>query len=248
MTNKQGTWKVDGFAHNQNGRKVYEFNGCSFHSGCPFCDPDGVQSEHWTRKMKEFEESSIIVEIMWECQFKKLLPSIQSEPTPDLGGILFPSQSEADLLRGVESGELFGFLVCDIECSPEAIQRFHQYPPIVSRMLITNEHLTPFMAGEIKRTYGKESFSRETLVQRFTASQYLLFSPVAKFYLENGINLSNVSAFYQYQPSPILKGFADKVTQMRIAAEKAVPKNKTKSLTAKIFGNSGYGKVILLTY
>ena len=241
--NKQGTWKVDGYAQNQNGRKIYEFNGCEFHSGCPFCKPEDKQSEHWIRKMKEFEESSFTVEVMWECQFKKLLPSIQSISTPDIGGILSSSQSEAELIRGIETGELFGFLVCDIECSPDAITRFHNYPPIVSRLLVTNEHLTPFMAEEIKRTYEKESFSRETLVQRFNATQYLLFSPVAEFYLKNGINISNVTAFYQYQPSPILKGFADKVTDMRIAAEKAVPKNKTKSLTAKIFGNSGYGKV-----
>ena len=236
-----GSWSVDGYACNQNGRKVYEFNGCAFHSGCPYCNPCQDLSSDWKRKMKEMGEKSIEVEVMWECQFRKLLSSIQKIPTPDLPAILQSTASEEMLIQGVASGELFGFLVCDLTCSETAIKTFHNYPPIVTRMTVTNDHLTEFMAAQIRNTYKKEKFSRETLVQRYTAEQYLLFSPVARFYLANGIKLSNISAFYQYQPSPILKGFAEKVVNMRIDAEKEG--DKTKSLTAKIFGNSGYGKM-----
>ena len=236
-----GSWSVDGYACNEHGQKVYEFNGCAFHKGCPFCHPEQDFSEDWKRKMKEMKERSIEVEVMWECQFRKLLPSIQHISTPGLDAILYQSTTEDNLIQGIANGQLFGFLVCDIKCSETAIEKFHNYPPIVTRMTVTNDHLTNFMATQIKNTYKQEAFSRETLVQRYNAEQYLLFSPVAQFYLSNDIKLSNISAFYQYQPSPILRGFAEKVVNMRIDAEKRG--DKTQSLTAKIFGNSGYGKM-----
>ena len=232
---------MDGFARNEKGQKAYEFNGCSFHRGCPYCKPLEDQSSDWKRKIKELKDKSIEVEVMWECRFRALLPTIRKTPTPGLDAILYSSASEENLLKGIANGQLFGFLVCDIMCSENAIETFHNYPPIVSRMTVTNDHLSEFMAEQIRKTYQKNEFSRETLVQRYNAEQYLLFSPVAKFYMENDIQLSNVSAFYQYQPSPILKRFADKVVNMRIDAEKEG--DKTKSLTAKIFGNSGYGKM-----
>ena len=66
---------------------------------------------------------------------------------------------------------------------------------------------------------------------------------MAKFYLESGMRINNITKFIQFQPAKILEGFANHVTRMRIAAE--YEKQPTKSLTAKIFGNSGYGKVSL---
>ena len=55
------------------------------------------------------------------------------------------------------------------------------------------------------------------------------------------MKLTNIKQFIQFQPVRILENFAQHVIKMRIDAEKN--NENTKSLTAKIFGNSGYGKV-----
>ena len=59
--------------------------------------------------------------------------------------------------------------------------------------------------------------------------------------MKSGIVIKNVTRFVQFQPYPVLANFAQHVTRMRTDAEENG--ETTKSLTAKIFGNSGYGKV-----
>ena len=61
--------------------------------------------------------------------------------------------------------------------------------------------------------------------------------------MNQGITLSNVTTFIQYYPSKALDPFVSRVTEMRIAAEKN--NQPTKGASAKIFGNSGYGKFSL---
>ena len=84
---------------------------------------------------------------------------------------------------------------------------------------------------------------RDRIIFAKLSTDFLLFSPVARFYLKSGITISNVTKFVQYQPHCVLKNFAEHVTKMRTEAE--INGEKTKSLTAKIFGNSGYGKVCM---
>ena len=55
------------------------------------------------------------------------------------------------------------------------------------------------------------------------------------------MKIKNITKFIQFQPARVLEGFAQHVIKMRTDAEKNG--ETTKSLTAKVFGNSGYGKV-----
>ena len=59
--------------------------------------------------------------------------------------------------------------------------------------------------------------------------------------MKAGIKIKNITKFIQFQPARVLEGFAQHVIRMRTDAEKKG--ETTKSLTAKVFGNSGYGKV-----
>ena len=179
---------------------------------------------------------------MWSCQFKHKLKQLLHISTPSsLDMILQKTQSESDLLNAIANGKVFGLLVCDITCPPEIIEKFHNFPPFVNRRTITEDMLTSFMREQIRSERGNKLFKQETLIQCYNVKDYLLLSAVAKQYLEWGIRISNIKWFMQYERSPILRPFADSVTTMRIDAEKM--SDSTKSTTAKIFGNSGYGKV-----
>ena len=112
-------------------------------------------------------------------------------------------------------------------------------------MELRNEHLTEFMKEKIRLERGDEDFRQDTLVQVYNAENYLILSSVAKEYLDWGVHLSNIRWFMQYEKAEVLKPFAERVTSMRIDAEKNG--DATKSTTAKIYGNSGYGKVSFIS-
>ena len=238
-------WKLDGYAENSNGRKCWEFNGCWFHPGCPFCGDEKRLTNQWVQKMEDLKSLGIEIDVMWSCQFKQKLKTILHMETPSsLDMILQKNQSETDLLNAIKNEKVFGLMVADINCPTDVIEKFYNFPPFVHRRTLTEDLLTSFMKEKIRSERGDKAFKQETLIQCYNVKDYLLLSAVAKQYLEWGIRISNIKWFVQYESAPVLRPFADSVTTMRIDAEKLG--DGTKSTTAKIFGNSGYGKVNFL--
>ncbi len=76
----------------------------------------------------------------------------------------------------------------------------------------------------------------ETVVQVYNGDQLFLMTDIIKFYMEIGLQISNVTQFIQYIPAKILKPFVDEVVGMRIDA--TLQGDETKQTTAKIFGNA----------
>ena len=65
-------------------------------------------------------------------------------------------------------------------------------------------------------------------------------TPLIKFYLDLGLQVTNVTKFIQYKAGKSLAPFASKVYRMR--CEATYQNDESKATTAKLFGNSGYGK------
>ena len=93
---------------------------------------------------------------------------------------------------------------------------------------------------------GMKKFERKTVVQCFNAENHFLLTTLAKYYMDEGLKISNIEQFIQYIPSKGILPFANLITKMRMEAEKE--NLTTKGNTAKIMGNCGYGKVLYLTY
>ena len=108
------------------------------------------------------------------------------------------------------------------------------FPSVITRRKLTEEHLSPFMA----KKYAEEGRTpAETVVQSYHGEQVFLLSSLVQFYMEIGLQVSNVTKFIQYAPGKALKPFVDKVTSMRIAATK--DGDDSKGMVAKLTGNSG---------
>jgi hypothetical protein len=244
-TNKN-TWAVDGYVESDHGIKVYEFNGDYWHKGCPHCSNE-IYDAKWSAKLMDIDFLGYQLEVMWECQFDKLLPTWKDIKTPLIPYILKPRLTENEIIEGIRSEEIFGFIVSDISTPDHIVQKMRDFPPIIKREIITKDFLTPFMKKqiEIEKPNLKE-FKRETLIQCFNAKNKLLITPLAQYYLSKGLIISNIQKFIQYIPRNSLRPFVKKVTAMRIEAEKN--NMPTKGNTAKIYGNSGYGKVIKYKY
>lgn len=193
-------------------------------------------------KKEDIMRQGYKLEYIWECEFDLLVPTISHICTPDIPEILKTRQTENDIITGIKLGKLFGFIVCTITSSPNVIKKFSQFPPIIKRLKITDQHLTPFMTTQVKlEKPNLKTFERETLVQCFNAKNHLLLTTLAKYYLDSGLIISNITQFIQYIPKKALLPFVEHVTKMRIDAEKN--DQTMKGNTAKVYGNAGYGKV-----
>ena len=235
------SWPVDGYAESDNGQKVYEFFGERWHNGCPMCH-DGELDEILARKKFDILRMGYEFDFIWGCQWREKCKNLCNVKSPRFPEILTKSNSENDILNGIRSGILFGYIICDVQ-SPEAVvKNWKNFPLIIKRQTINASNVSPKILEQIKREYEKpELFKRNTLIQCFNDENHLLFTPLAKFYLEEGIKISNIRTFVQFYPDTCLKPFIDKVTKMRINAE--MNKKPLKGATAKIIGNSGYGLV-----
>ena len=153
---------------------------------------------------------------------------------------MFPQLSyhystDEKLLSGIKSGELYGFIKCDVESPKEFIDKYLHlnFPPVIRRQTIEKSHMSGYMFERFVSTERKTGIY--SLIQSFHGKSLILFSPLAKFYMEIGLRLSNVQYFIQYQPYRCLEDFTKKVTSMRIAADYEC--NDEKSTTAKLVGN-----------
>lgn len=237
---QKNSWLVDGYAHTDHGIKVYEFNGRVFHQGCEFCHKKSDAT--WTEKKEDIYRAGYKLEFICECQFDKLVPKIRHIKTPLIPQILNKYQSETELLDGIKSGSLFGFIECDVFSPPDVVEKLKAYPPVIRRETITDRDLSDYMRKRVKLEKPDENnFQRTTLIQCFNAKNHLLITPLVQYYLTKGMKITNVSRFIQFIPRKSLLPFVEKVTNMRIDAEKNnLP---MKGNTAKQFGNNGYGRV-----
>ena len=242
---RKESWPVDGHAKTDHGTKVYEFQGKRWHAGChencTKCEPN-VQNSQWIAKKEDILRQGYKLEVIWECQFDELLPTIQAVSTPTIPDILQKTQSEESLLDGIKNGKYYGFIVCTVSSPPDVINKMSDFPPVIKRLNVEDKHLTDTTRQQIKlEKPNLKKFERETLVQCFNAKDHLLMTNLARYYMESGLIISNIETFIQYIPKKSLAPFVNLVTTMRIDAEKNnLP---TKGNTAKMFGNGAYGKV-----
>jgi len=171
--------------------------------------------------------------LMYECIWNERLRELQTLKTSSFQGVLQKRSSEKELLEGIESGKLYGFLKCDILSSPEFIsEKLHcNFPPLIRNMDIDESMLSPYMKSRCKN----RKFPVHTLVQTYNGQDMLIFTPLLRFYIQMGLRVTNIQYFIQYEPYPCLRQFTQKVCEMRMAAD--YEKNAEKSVTAKLVGN-----------
>lgn len=236
--------KVDGYALVDDKHVIWEFNGCFWH-GCIDCYPDWFATASqeaierqitWNMKIERLKENNCIIHIMKEHDFVPE-PSIQTR----MARILM-TDTEASLLEAIRTNQVFGFAKCSVRTPPELIEKFEKssflFPPVIKRSIITDDLISPFMKERMIEQERKAGQS--TLIQTYNGDDLLLMTPIIQFYLDEGIEVSNITSFIQYIPGRGLAPFVNKVVSMRIQATEEG--DDAKQLTAKLFGNAGYGK------
>ena len=146
------------------------------------------------------------------------------------------------ILSAVKNETLFGCVECDIHVPNNLRERFSEMCPIFKNTNISRDDIGDFM-----RTYAEENDvmkqPRRSLIGSMFGEKILLATPLLKWYLEHGLEVTRVYQVIEYTPNPCFKPFGDAVSDARRAGD-ADPSKVIIADTSKLTGNSGYGKTI----
>lgn len=249
--------RVDGFCGET--KTVYQFQGCLFHGhDCHITQgrthnpinkkPLKDLWEH-TQKINTYLRSEVgltVVE-MFECEWNKekrenplLRQFIETHCAPFRSALPWRGVSAADILQAVQKGDLFGLVVCDISV-PESLEEvYSEVQPIFKHALVCREDI-----GDLMKEYAVENKlltkPRRMVVASYFGTGICLITPLLRWYMDHGLEVTRVYQVIEYKPSHCFTEFGRTVTEARIRGD-SDPKTKDISDSYKGIGNCGYGK------
>lgn len=253
---KEGQFKrlpVDGFCPATN--TIYQFHGCYFHghgagANCPLVNGDPLGKHEETQAItRHLRSLGYNVEEIYECQFDQLMRSetcslkkYVSERYSCFGDDR-SCMSEQELLAGVTSGKFFGMLEVDITVPENLKEKFAELQPIFKNVHISKDDLSPFMRDYAERHGMMKSGTRRTLIGSYFGDRILLITPLLKWYIEHGLEVTKVHQAYEAHRSPQFASLGETICQARRDAD-ADPAQKMRGEMSKTTGNCFYGKTV----
>ena len=152
-------------------------------------------------------------------------------------------KSEAELIQNVLNDKLFGFFQVDIEVPDQLRDKFSEFCPLFVISEVPEERIPQHIKDYKINTGRKMIKNNKKLLGVMKAEKILLYSPLLKWYLNHGLQVTKIHRYISYTSGRPFKWFPEDVSSARRAADQ--DKNK-KQLgdTAKLKGNSFYGKMI----
>ena len=206
---------------------VYQFMGC-FHHGCPRCftTDRNDKKDGWLSFNEKLERTKKITKKIidagyeyvekWECEWRKDKKNMVSKP---INKYLYPMEdkyrlTEHQILEGIRNGTLFGAILCDIHVPDNLKEKFSEMTPIFKHAVVSEDDIGPHMREFLSKR--KESFKpTKYLIGSMYGKGILIISELARWYLENGLIITRIEQFIQFQPKRCFKAFADQVTNDR---------------------------------
>ena len=147
------------------------------------------------------------------------------------------------LIQNVLNDKLFGFFQVDIEVPEQLLDKFSKFSPLFILSEVREDQIPQHMQDYKINTGRKMIKNNKKLLGVMKAEKILLYSPLLKWYLNHGLQVTKIHKYISYTSGRPFKWFPEEVSGARRAADQ--DKNK-KQLgdTAKLKGNSFYGKMI----
>ena len=148
-----------------------------------------------------------------------------------------------ELIQNVLNDELFGFFEVDIEVPEQLRDKFSEFSPLFFLDEVPEEQIPQHMKDYKINTGRKKTKNNKKLLGVMKTEKILLYSPLLKWYLNHGLQVTKIHRYISYTSSRPFAWFPEEVSSARRDADN--DKNK-KQLgdTAKLKGNSFYGKMI----
>ena len=150
--------------------------------------------------------------------------------------------TEDQMIDRIVSGELFGFVECDIVVPEELGQMFEEMCPVFKNIRLCRDDLSDHMRDYAMET-GRLSQPQRTLVGSKSGEKILLATALLKWYLEHGMKVTKIYKTFEYVPAKCFEKFGQSVSDARRAGD-SDPNLTLLAETSKLVGNSLYGKTI----
>ena len=148
-----------------------------------------------------------------------------------------------ELIQNVLNDKLFGFFQVDIEVPEQLWDKFSEFSPLFILSEVPEDQIPQHMHAYKINTGRKKIKNNKKLLGVMKAENILLYSPLLKWYLNHGLQVTKIHTYISYTSGRPFKWFPEEVSVARRAADQ--DKNKRKlGDTAKLKGNSFYGKMI----
>jgi G:T-mismatch repair DNA endonuclease (very short patch repair protein) len=249
---------VDGFCSEFN--TVYQFHGCYWH-GHTCTKSLAAQQIHPHKRVPvkdiyngTLEKERYIRDLgytlvrTWECEWEATV-----NKNPAIKGFLsrffsktYPIPSKKDAKSRVDDireGKFFGLVECDIEVPSELRSFYAEMPPIFKNTLVSRKDLGAYGLNLANRDNRLRQPQR-MLIGSMKGTRILLFSELARWYLQNGLNITRLHTLIEYTPEQPFKLFGDSVSDARREGDADASKAILAD-TNKLIGNSCYGKTIV---
>ena len=100
--------------------------------------------------------------------------------------------------------------------------RFSEMTPLFKNATISADDIGEYMTTVLKES-GEVFKERRNLIGSMFATQILLITPLLKWYLDNGLVVTRLHQFIQFNPLRCFKKFAENVSDDRRAGNYALP-------------------------
>ena len=234
---------VDGYAEISGIKYFLEFDGCLYHRhNCMTSLKSKISRKDDSQRNKDLNRVGVLFQT-FECEWLQLKKSVSS--INNVSNFFGKKNILAeDIMTAIMNDKFYGIIRVDIESPPSVIEHFMKlnHPPIFTHENIEKEMVGSHMQSLLEERKAKFPLERQlTLV--FHRKQYVLNTDLAKFYIEKGMILSNLSLAIEYTRSKPMSKFVEKVTAKR--KEATLLGDKHLQNTWKLIMNSSYGRLSL---
>ena len=252
---RDGRFLADGYCAETN--TIYQFDGCFFHKHTcqktPVTEKEKVNHEAARKRTEDrdkyYKSLGYNVRKIYECDFRNQIKS-----NPELKNFVESQKpkyykkdkktlTEAELLEGVRSGELFGALEVDIHVPDHLKEQFAEMCPLFCTTDIPFDAIGSHMQTFTKNA-GLNSNPRRLLVGALKATKMLIATPLLKWYLEHGLVVTKIHQVVEYGKMRCFRKFVKNVSDARRSGDVDSSKAIIADLN-KLVGNSAYGSMIM---
>ena len=131
----------------------------------------------------------------------------------------------------------------DIHVPEDKKDYFKEMTPIFKNIEISQDDIGDHM-GQFARDNECMPHPRRALIGSYRGDKILLATPLLQFYLEQGLVVTKVYRAVQWKPDPCFQRFGEFVSSARRQGDKD-DSQKILGETAKLVGNSGFGRFIM---
>ncbi len=255
---------VDGYYISDFGIVCLQFHGCFIHGHDCYKNKKYSRNDIHPFKIKKnltfndvynitLESDNLIIKEgyilkkIWECEWEEIqknniiAKNIKEQMMNKKSKISVCSQSR--LIKAIKNENIFGILECDINVPINLRKDFDEMTPIFKNANISINDI-----GDNMRKYCIDNDlmknSRKQLIGSYFGEKMWIMSPLAKWYLDKGLEISKIYQFLEFDNNENFSEVVDEIIKYRRLGD-IDKKYEMIGGIFKLIGNSIYGKSIL---